>query len=534
MKKSRATRTTGFVLLILAVLGGCSRSAGNGAAEPGTADNTPPGATVGVEAAWLSLAPRETWEVHTMQGSRVGYGRTTVSRIEESGRPAVRIEAEQVLATRRFGQSAQQRLWYVSVETPEGRLIRFDSELGQGPSPQRCRGTVEGDVLAIETTTQGKTTRETIPWPPDARGFYATEASLLGQPMRPGERRRLKALIFTLNQLADVELSAADYEPVDLPGGADSLLRVEAVTRFADGQTLPMTLWCDRTGDILRSRVDMMGLETLRATKEAALEKTDAPALDLGWDVVVKVDRAIPRPHATRRVRYRVELPDGDPSSVFCAGPTQKVRALGPHEAEITVEAIRPADPPSAAVASAPGRPPAEEPSPAPADSRANNHIQSDHPKIVELARRAAGDERDPWRIAVRLERCVHDLIAEKNFSQAFATAAEVIEKPEGDCTEHAVLLAALCRAVGIPARVAVGLVYLDRAEAFGYHMWTEAWIDGRWIPLDATLGQGGIGAAHLKIGQSSLDGGAAYTAFLPVVRVLGKLKITVEEVEGE
>ena len=73
-------------------------------------------------------------------------------------------------------------------------------------------------------------------------------------------------------------------------------------------------------------------------------------------------------------------------------------------------------------------------------------------------------------------------------------------ESREGDCTEHAVLLAALARACGIPARVAIGLVYVDQAGGFGYHMWTEMYLSGHWIPLDATLGQGGIGAAHLKL----------------------------------
>ena len=50
----------------------------------------------------------------------------------------------------------------------------------------------------------------------------------------------------------------------------------------------------------------------------------------------------------------------------------------------------------------------------------------------------------------------------------------------EGDCTEHAVFLMALCRARGIPARGAMGLVYLESQRAFFYHMWTEVYIDNR------------------------------------------------------
>jgi transglutaminase-like putative cysteine protease len=47
------------------------------------------------------------------------------------------------------------------------------------------------------------------------------------------------------------------------------------------------------------------------------------------------------------------------------------------------------------------------------------------------------------------------------------------------------VLLAALCRARGIAARAALGLVYVARNQEFAYHMWTEAYIGGKWIPLD-------------------------------------------------
>ena len=77
----------------------------------------------------------------------------------------------------------------------------------------------------------------------------------------------------------------------------------------------------------------------------------------------------------------------------------------------------------------------------------------------------------------------------------------------QGDCTEHGVLLAALLRAKNIPARIDVGLVYVPKTQNFWYHLWTEAFIDGRWIPLDATQVDGGIGADHLTLGRSNLKG---------------------------
>ena len=92
-------------------------------------------------------------------------------------------------------------------------------------------------------------------------------------------------------------------------------------------------------------------------------------------------------------------------------------------------------------------------------------------------------------------------------------------------------LLAALARAKQLPARVAVGLVYMAGANAFGMHMWTEVWIDDRWIGLDATLGLGGIGPGHIKIAHTNLSGPSAYSSFLPVARLLGRMEIEVLEV---
>src|SRR5262249_18456864 len=104
----------------------------------------------------------------------------------------------------------------------------------------------------------------------------------------------------------------------------------------------------------------------------------------------------------------------------------------------------------------------------------------------------------------------------------------------QGDCTEHAVLLAAMARARQIPSRIAVGLVYVAGATSFGGHMWTEVYINGTWVPLDATLGQGGIGADHIKFADSSFaDEGALppLSTFLPLVSVLGKMQIEIREV---
>ena len=73
---------------------------------------------------------------------------------------------------------------------------------------------------------------------------------------------------------------------------------------------------------------------------------------------------------------------------------------------------------------------------------------------------------------------------------QPWQLASTVATRLRGDCTEHAVLAAALARSVGLPARVAVGLVVVapkGQYGAFG-HAWTEYRQGDRWIVADAAL----------------------------------------------
>ena len=63
------------------------------------------------------------------------------------------------------------------------------------------------------------------------------------------------------------------------------------------------------------------------------------------------------------------------------------------------------------------------------------------------LAVKAVGDAVDPWEKAVKIEHWVARNLKDKNFKTAFAPASEVARNLSGDCTEHGVLVAAMCRA---------------------------------------------------------------------------------------
>ena len=164
----------------------------------------------------------------------------------------------------------------------------------------------------------------------------------------------------------------------------------------------------------------------------------------------------------------------------------------------------------------------------------ANSYLQTGDAKVIEFANAAAGDETDPWKIAQAMEAWVHKNLKKKNFSTLLASAGETARTLSGDCTEHAVLLAAMARVKQIPSRCVVGLVYVPRLNAFGGHMWTEVWINGAWMPLDATLGRGYVAAEHIKFGESSFAGvgNAPLSEFTTMVTALGNMKIEVLSAE--
>ena len=63
--------------------------------------------------------------------------------------------------------------------------------------------------------------------------------------------------------------------------------------------------------------------------------------------------------------------------------------------------------------------------------------------------------------------------------------AADTLLSGAGVCRDYAHLTATLCRALGIPARVAA--VYAPGLSPMDFHLVTETAVDGRWRVWDAT-----------------------------------------------
>ena len=106
-----------------------------------------------------------------------------------------------------------------------------------------------------------------------------------------------------------------------------------------------------------------------------------------------------------------------------------------------------------------------------------------------------------------------------------YLTSREAFDARKGDCTEHALLLAAAAKARHIPVRVVAGIAYasrfLGKQRVFGPHMWVQAWNGSRWTSYDAGLGEFDSTHIVLTIGDGSPDMLAAAFAKLQALQIV-------------
>ena len=146
--------------------------------------------------------------------------------------------------------------------------------------------------------------------------------------------------------------------------------------------------------------------------------------------------------------------------------------------------------------------------------------IQSDNQRIRDQVREILKDKPDasPLTRARMLLDWVHTHI-KKRPVLSLPDALSTLENRVGDCNEHAVLLAALARAAGIPTRIEAGLVYIK--GRFYYHAWNLMYL-GKWITADSLFGQLPADVSHLRFATGSPE------QQLDLMGIIGKVQLTI------
>lgn len=411
------------------------------------------------------------------------------------------------------------------VETTAGEPIEMWSRQKMGQVPLEVSVSFNPEGLHQRTVQAGNVTERDLPapegpWLPPgaaqlllARHLAANLETFAFRTVDPSLGPRSFELVYTrLGPPAEVELSIGRVlaTPFRQQSSADG--SVEA------------TVFLDSEGRTVRSESRLLGLAMVTTLSSETECRSFHKAPELLVRSFVRPNRLLASPRSLRKAVYRVGV-EGADLPPLPETSTQKISSetSGGHAAaRVTVTAAGSAD--SGVLDTEPFL-------------VASPYLNFRDPAIGRLlaeALRFAPDGKTSR--AERLRRFVHLRLRTKDLATGFATASEVAVRLSGDCTEHAVLLAALLRGDGVPSRVVAGLLYVEEFVGsrgiFGYHMWTQAWLNGHWSDLDAMLEQP-FDAAHIALTTSDLnDVEGLLTASAELVEVMGRLRIEILSTE--
>jgi len=465
----------------------------------------------------------DEWMLATMGGQRAGYVHTTMAR--EGDRVTSRVISAFSLS--RAGAPIEVSMIESVTETVQGVPLEFENSMQMASVTIVTRGRVRDGQVEIAKTQFGLTQTQRLPYPRGALmagwGMYAEQ---LRRGFEPGTEYELDSYVPSLQTDKAVRtiIRVERREPIELLDGKKvEALRV--VTTLASPMgSIDVTSWVTEDGTTLKSQMELMGLaiETYRTDKQTATQEIEAPELFL--NTLVRADKHIDR-QAARRLRLLLRVTgDGDGMPELPATGMQKPGKRTQDSVVLEIsrldhEALGQARLPAA------GGDLAEY-------LRPNIWINSDDPQVIAMARDAAGEATAPYEIADRLRRYVTDIIQDKSLSVGFASASEVCRNKEGDCSEHAVLLAALGRVHRIPSRVVIGLVYVPwfagSADVFGFHMWTQFRLGDQWVDFDAAQRESDCNPTHIAVLTSSLAESSLADLAFGIIGVIGRLEIDV------
>ncbi len=429
-----------------------------------------------------------------MEGKKIGYA--IQSRVAADGK--VTTSEEVNIQVSRDGVPVSISTTATSIETADGKPLGFEAVQNLGLMVMNISGAVnkQGMVNMTITSTMGGEQKRTFKWPSGAVMAEGLRLQQLEKGLKEGLEYGAKLFDPGNIQAIEAKIHIGPKRNVDLLGRIVALTEVETVFKLPNAGEVVGTSYVDRDLRVQKNIVPMAGMqvEMVACAKEFAMSENDV------LELIDKMFLSSPEPldsiESAKSAIYHLR-PTGQASTLTIpSSDNQSVQRLREGGVIVTV---RPVAPQGGAKFPYEGR----ESSILEA-MKPTRFVQSDHSEIIELANRAVGDTKDAAEAVKRIESFVSEYIENRSLSVGYASAAEVAASRVGDCSEFAVLTASMCRAVGIPARMVCGLVYVEdypgRENMFGSHAWVEAYVGDRWIGLDATRAPNGFGAGYIAL----------------------------------
>ena len=477
--------------------------------------------------ATMTLAPGTSFYSLQMGGQAIGIASSRLDTIPEGG--GFTLNDLMNLELQAMGQGGRASVRTEVALSPTLQMDSFDFALESEVGLFRARGEVEGDTLLRVAVESGGAPENLTFRLPEAPLFAAALPIRIakGGLLQVGRTHRFSVFDPSTVSTRTVEVEVLEEDVLML---ADSAVQDEATGRWvaADFSPVPawkiresyggvtVESWVDEDGRVIRSS-SPMGFSMERTPFELADQALGdgrelAARGDVSGDLVLSTAIAsnVSLDEARMGDELRFVLSGVDLEGFDLDGGRQELRG---DTLIVRREDWSGLDPGYTLPYPRMDLRGALEPEPL---------IQSGDERIQSQARRVVRwrirGRNDPLTAAMRLNDWVHESLR-KEMSFSIPSATQILETRAGDCNEHTVLYVAMARALGLPARVAVGLVYLE--GSFFYHAWPEVWL-GEWVAMDPTFGQAPAGAAHLRF----ITGGLAQQ--VEVARLIGSLRIEV------
>lgn len=461
-----------------------------------------------------SVSQQERWYVVRFQGQHAGWMREQVIETPER----VTSKTQMHMEVRRGVVRLAMDMAGEFVESPDGKPISASSTQKVATQEVSKQATFGPEGVELVTRQADREHRQQLPhskqaWlPPVASSRYVEEQ------LQKGERLIKFHTMDATESLEPYEVTIKVLGPTEIEVFGRTSPAIEAEVTMSHMPGAVMKQYLDEKGNNLKMTMDFGGvqMEMLAADKDLAMAQLNPP--ELMASTLVKPSFTLLKPREVKKTVYRLRVPQGKMPDLENS-VVQVFRRVDGQTIEVDIDLSR-----SVPV----------EGSQAP---RVVNNIMiaGNDGAVVELMRKATeGVGEAKAERAEAMRRFVHGYMTQAGLNVGMASASEVARTRNGDCTEFGVLLAAMCQADGIPARVASGLIYvpqfLGQHHIFGYHMWTQAWIEGRWVDLDATLPDTAYDAAHILLSTSRMESHERDNSMVTMAPLLGRLRIDLAE----
>lgn len=443
------------------------------------------------------------WMRVLLGGRRVGILKTTR---RDDGALVETTESMRIVLER-DGNAMRLETITTSIEAVDGTPLAFRSESRLSGQRQIVEGRVwDGQRATVVTTSAAGREVRSLDWQPGAVLVDGAERIARRHPLEPGTTWRHVSFDPGGLLFVPVESTVVGRETIDIAGQRRELVRVRQRATLP-GSMLVIDGWHADDHTLVRALTPMFGLELELIACASDCSAEPIQSLDLFDHTIVSSPRALSRAERRAPLAYRIAVPDGAGRPAQSAG--QRVETI-PGGFRVVVD---------------PRNWHGGGESPTAADTAANRWLEADDAAIRKAALAAVGDAATPAERMRRLTSHVRGYVTSKSLDVGYASARETLDARAGDCTEHALLLAALARSLGIPARVVSGLAYAPRwsgrDHVFVPHAWTEAWTGSRWEGFDAALPEG-FGSGHLALATGDGEPSGFYAA----IGLLGNLSV--------